>query len=78
LFKYEAVKLDAILENQKKEVQKLKSREININEDRKFLRDQTKEAMKNNKLLQVAYKQTQEQNKVLREFLDKNKISRSQ
>lgn len=38
-FKNEAIKLDAILEGQKREMQKMKSRELNINEDRKFLKD---------------------------------------
>lgn len=73
-FKNEAIKLDSILETQKREVQKLKSKELNIIEDRKFLKDQTKEAMKHNKLLEVALKKTNEQNRLLREFLDKNKV----
>eukprot|EP00347_Sterkiella_histriomuscorum_P006538 403352386 len=75
-FKNEATKLDTILDTQKRELQKLKSRELNINEDRKFLKDQTKDAMKNNKLLQVALKKTQEQNKLLKQFLDNNKVKR--
>jgi hypothetical protein len=40
----------------------MKSRELNINEDRKFLKEQIKDAMKHNKLLEVAVKKTKEQN----------------
>ncbi|CDW90797.1 UNKNOWN [Stylonychia lemnae] len=75
-FKSAAINLDRILEIQKREVQKLKSKELNINEDRKFLKEQTKDAMKHNKLLQVALKKTTQQNKLIREFLEKNKVKR--
>jgi chromosome segregation ATPase len=73
-FKNEALKLDQILENQKKELQKLKSRDLNLVEDRKFLRGQIKDAMKHNKLLQVAVKKTKQTNKSIREFLRQNQV----
>ena len=59
-FKNEATKLDAILEGQKRELQKMKNRQSNLKEDRKFLRDQVKDAKKNNKLLEVALKKTED------------------
>lgn len=68
-FKNEAIKLDQILETQKREVQKHKSRELNLVEDRRFLKGQIKDAMKHNKLLEVAVKKTNETNIALREFL---------
>ena len=38
-FKNEATKIDSILENQKREIQKFKSKELNLIEDRKFLKN---------------------------------------
>lgn len=75
-FKNEATKLDAILEGQKRELQKMKNRQSNLKEDRKFLRDQVKDAKKNNKLLEVALKKTEDQNSLLKKFLDNNKVKR--
>ena len=50
----------------------MKSRELNTNEDRRFLKEQTKDAMKHNKLLQVAIKKTNEQNALIKKFLEAN------
>lgn len=47
-----------------------------MREDRKFLREQVKEAKKNNKLLEVALKKTENQNELLKQFLHRNKVKR--
>lgn len=53
-FESEAVSLDSILEYQKREVDELKSYQRNTEADTKFLREEVKESMKQNKLLDVA------------------------
>lgn len=75
-FKNEATKLDSILENQKRELQKFKSRDYNLNEDRSFLETQIKEAMKHNKLMKVAVEKTNDQSRALKEFLSQNGIKK--
>jgi len=57
-FQHEAQELDKILDGQKREFQKLKTKEKNTNDDNKFLKSQVKEAMKHNKLLEVALNKT--------------------
>jgi hypothetical protein len=44
-----------------------------LNDDRGFLKNQSKDAMKQNKILQVAYEKTRDTNQALKEFLDRNK-----
>jgi hypothetical protein len=48
-------------------------RDIRLNEDRKFMKDHTKDTMKQNKILQVAFEKTRDSNQAIREFLNKNK-----
>ena len=72
-FQSEAIELDKILEGQKKEVQKLKTQKLNTRDDNKFLKTQVKDAMKHNKLLEVAHKKTSKQCNALKHFLERNK-----
>jgi hypothetical protein len=53
-FKNEADKLNDILESQKIDYQKLKSKQRNIKDDNKYLKNQVKDSMRNNRLLSVA------------------------
>ena len=57
-FQREALGLDQILEGQKREVQKLKTSKANTLSDNKFIKSQVKDAMKHNKLLEVAFNKT--------------------
>ncbi len=50
-FRNETIQLDLMIEKQTREIKKYENREEVINEDRKFLKGQTKEAMKQNKVL---------------------------
>ena len=72
-FSGEAIVLNTILEGQKREVQKLKSAKANTSDDNKFLKNQVKDAMKHNKLLEVAHNKTQRQCDAIRTFLKANK-----
>jgi len=53
-FKNEAAVLDQLNESQARDIKKFEMRVERQTEDRKFLKDQTKDAMKQNKILQVA------------------------
>jgi hypothetical protein len=75
-FQGEAMALDKMLDIQKREFQKLKTKEKNINDDISFLTQQTKAAMKHNKLLEVALDKTVSQTSSLYEFLKRNKIQK--
>lgn len=66
--------LDEVIERQTREIRKFEMREVRVNEDRKFLREQTKDAMKQNKVMQVALKKTEESNKAIKEFFQRNKV----
>ena len=46
--------LDSILQSQKREVKALTDQECNTESDNRFLREEVKEGMKQNKLLDVA------------------------
>ena len=72
-FQQQALVLDSILEGQKREVQKLKTNRINTISDNKFIKQQVKDAIKHNKLLEVALNKTQKQSDALRQFLKENK-----
>lgn len=72
-FQGEAKVLDQFLEGQKREVQKLKTQKLNTQDDNRFLKQQVKDAMKHNKLLEVANNKTERQCDALRQFLEKNK-----
>lgn len=50
-FKKEAGVLEDLIQTQARDIQKFEMRDANINGDRKFLKDQTKDAMKQNKIL---------------------------
>lgn len=73
-FKNEADKLNKILESQKVEFQKLKSKQKNVKDDNVYLKDQVKDAMRNNRLLEVALNKANSQTSALAEFLRRNKI----
>ena len=75
-FQNEAIKLDSILDEQKREFQKLKNRKNNLVDDNEFLKVQCKEAMKHNKLLEVGLTKTKKQSDALSEFLRRNKLPR--
>ena len=75
-FKNEATKIDHIMETQKKDMHKYTNRKQNLGEDRKFLKDQVKEAMRHNKLMQIAVLKTKDVNSQLKEFLNKNPINK--
>jgi len=51
----------------------LKTQTKNTKEDNKFMKDQVKDGMRHNKLLEVALNKTEKQSKALREFLKRNK-----
>ena len=53
-FRQEAIKLDELVQKQFREIKKYESRDNTIKEDNKFLKDQTKDAMKQNKVLKNA------------------------
>jgi len=53
-FKHEAGVLESNIESQSRDIKKFEMRVGRLNEDRKFLKDQTKDAMKQNKILEVA------------------------
>lgn len=69
--------LDQILEGQKREVQKLKTSKANTLSDNKFIKEQVKDAMKHNKLLEVALNKTNRQSDAIRHFLRTNKKYKS-
>lgn len=71
-FKGEALKLDETLENQKRDIQKQKSRINEMKEDEKFLKDSLKESMHKKKLIKIATTKTQQQNDSLAAFFNKN------
>lgn len=73
-FKNEAIQLDKHLENQKKEFQNLKNKTTEAKNDNVYLRKEVKDAMKNNKLLEVAFNKTKAQSAALREFLKRNHL----
>lgn len=73
-FKNEAVLLDEVIEKQTREIRKFEMREGRLVEDRKFLREQTKDAMKQNKVMKLALKKTEESNKAIKEFFERNKV----
>ena len=60
--------LDQILEGQKREIQKLKTQHKNTKDDNLFLKSQVKEAMKHNKLIEVAVDKTNKQCDALSQF----------
>ena len=76
-FQREALVLDQILEGQKREVQKLKTSKANTLSDNKFIKSQVKDAMKHNKLLEVAFNKTNRQSEAIRQFLKNNKKFKS-
>ena len=65
------------LEGQKREVQKLKTQKANTVSDNKFIKSQVKDAMKHNKLLEVAHNKTLKQSEAIRQFLRNNKKFRA-
>ena len=64
--------LDSILQSQKREVKALTDQENNTESDNRFLREEVKENMKQNKLLDVAVQKTERQKDSLKEFLRRN------
>ena len=57
-FQKEALELDKILEGQKKELQKKSTEHKSHKSDNQFIRSQVKDAMRHNKLLEVALVKT--------------------
>lgn len=72
-FRTEAVKLDEMVQKQYREIKKYESRDTTIKEDNKFLKEQTIQAMKQNKQLKAQVAKTTDTNKAIRDFLEKNK-----
>ena len=71
-FRTEAVKLDEMVQRQYREVKKYESRDTTIKEDNKFLKEQTMQAMKQNKHLKGQVQKTIDTNNAIKDFLEKN------
>lgn len=72
-FQHEALEFDKILESQKKEYQRVKTSAAITKGDNTFIRGQVKDALRHNKLLEVAVNKTNRQSEAIRVFLAKNK-----
>jgi hypothetical protein len=70
--------LDNILDEQKREFHKLKTKQTSLKDDNKYLKIQCKDAMRQNKMLEVALTKTKKQTDALAEFLRRNKLSKEQ
>ena len=72
-FQHEALEFDKILEGQKKDYQRVKTSAAITKGDNAFIRGQVKDALRHNKLLEVAVNKTNRQSEAIRKFLAKNK-----
>ena len=70
-FKTESLKLNQILELQKREIQKSKNRQTQSSKDQQYLYAQLKEARKQKKLMQVGIKRTTAQNDKISNFFER-------
>ncbi len=71
-FRHEAIKLDEIINKQAREIAKLEARKGMVHGDRGFIKQQVKDAMKQNNQIKLAVKKTEDTNKAIRDFLVKN------
>ena len=72
-FRHEAIQLDEVINRQTREIAKMQGKKRMIQGDRGFIRQQVKEAMKQNNEAKVALKRTTDTNKAIREFLEGNR-----
>ncbi len=76
-FRHEAIQLDEIINKQTRDIAKMQGKKGMIQGDRGFIKQQVKEAMKQNNEVKVALKRTVDTNKAIREFLEKNRAGKT-